>query len=206
MIDAQGNRTTVVPYTASGLDLTLNLGSGNAYTLNTGSGVVIGDLAAGDPITWVEFFNQNAGPDTPYNLYIGSLTHQILGSTTESFSQSLSLTRAAGQTDGIDDTWWGLYGITGSDRVAADDPDGDGFTNAQEYALGTDPKNAGSTFKVGEMTRSGTNLTISWPSVAGKRYQVQTATQLGANSWQNAGEVVTPSGRWLPPVFQEPVR
>ena len=96
-------------------------------------------------------------------------------------------------TDGIPNAWWTQYFGTTAGVSASLDSDGDGFTNAQEYALGTDPKNAGSTFKVGQMSRSGTSLTISWPSVAGKKYQVQTATQLGANSWQNAGEVVAPN-------------
>jgi hypothetical protein len=61
----------------------------------------------------------------------------------------------------------------------------------QEYALGTDPKNSASTFRVGEMTRNGTSLTITWPSVVGKTYQVQTATSLSTVSWANAGNPVT---------------
>ncbi|NCZ97027.1 hypothetical protein EBZ02_07755 [bacterium] len=127
------------------------------------------------------------------NVYFGAMTHTRSLQESGSNSVSAATLTYIPTTDGIPDNWWMGYGIPEGNRFALADPDGDGFTNAQEYALGTDPKNAGSTFKVGEMTRSGTNLTISWPSVAGKKYQVQTATQLGANSWQNAGEVVTPS-------------
>jgi len=95
-------------------------------------------------------------------------------------------------TDGIPNSWWTQHFGTTSGVSASADSDGDGFTNTQEFALGTDPKSAASTFQVGEMTRNGSSLTVTWPSVAGKRYQVQTAAQLSPNSWQDAGAVVTP--------------
>jgi hypothetical protein len=148
---------------------------------------VSGNLIEGDAIAWIEFFNQNAGPDTPYNLYIGRLTHRILETATESFSEPMSLTRASSQTEGIDDTWWALYGITGSNRLAADDPDGDGFSNAQENALGTSPVDASSTFKVGGIERSNNVLKVTWPAVAGKNYQVQKRASLSAGSWPTNG-------------------
>jgi hypothetical protein len=155
---------------------------------------VSGNLIEGDAIAWIEFFNQNAGPDTPYNLYIGPLTHRILGTATESFSEPMSLTRASSQTEGIDDTWWALYGITGSNRLAADDPDGDGFSNAQENALGTSPVDASSTFKVGTIDRTGNTLSITWPSIAGKKYQVQKRASLSSGDWVDSGSQVTASG------------
>jgi hypothetical protein len=187
VLDALGDRATSIPYTAGGLDLTLSLGASNAYVLNTGNGLVSGNLIEGDAIAWIEFFNQNAGPDTPYNLYIGRLTHRILETATESFSEPMSLTRASSQTEGIDDTWWALYGITGSNRLAADDPDGDGFSNAQENALGTSPVDASSTFKVGGIERSNNVLKVTWPAVAGKNYQVQKRASLSAGSWPTNG-------------------
>ena len=94
-------------------------------------------------------------------------------------------------TQGIPDSWWNQYFGTTSGVSASADSDGDGFTNAQEYALGTDPKSAASTFKVGEMTRNGNSLTIMWASVPGKIYQVQTTAELTSGVWQNAGSTVT---------------
>ena len=188
--DAETNRPTTIGYTDQGLDLALSLGADNAYTLNTGSGSVSGSLAAGSSIAWMEFFNQNAGPDTPYNLYIGAMTHHIFGSSIETFSDTLSLNTVEALVDGIADSWWTGYGITGADRVATNDPDGDGFTNAQEHALGTSPVDASSTFKVGGIARTNNTLTVTWPAVAGKTYQVQKRSSLAAGSWPTNGSGV----------------
>jgi len=194
VVDASGDRSTSVGYAADGLDLVLSLGTNNAYTLNTGKGSITGNLAPGSLIAWMEFFNQNAGPDTPYNVYLGDMTHHISGSSTQSFSANLSLSRAEPLIDGIADSWWASYGITGPARVAANDPDGDGFTNAQEHALGTSPVDASSTFKVGNIERSGNTLSITWPSIAGKKYQVQKRASLSSGAWENSGAQVTAVG------------
>ena len=190
--DATTARDSGWGYTSSGLTLTLTLNSSNTYTFSNGATNLNGTLAsAGGAISRLILENKYAS--NANNVYFGAMTHTRSLQESGSNSVSAATLTYIPTTDGIPDNWWMGYGIPEGNRFALADPDGDGFTNAQEYALGTDPKNAGSTFKVGEMTRSGTNLTISWPSVAGKKYQVQTATQLGANSWQNAGEVVTPS-------------
>ncbi len=78
--------------------------------------------------------------------------------------------------------------------MAANDPDGDGFNNAQENALGTSPVDASSTFKVGTMERTGNALTVSWPSIAGKKYQVQKRAFLSSGDWVNSGSQVTAAG------------
>ncbi|MFM8888072.1 MAG: hypothetical protein ACKOKC_16860, partial [Chthoniobacterales bacterium] len=187
VVDAQGDRLTQIAYTDGGLDLSLALGASNAYTLNTGSGVVIGNLAAGGLITWMEFFNQNAGPDTPHNVYIGPMTHQVATAGTQSFTQNTTVIRdsSSGSTDGLPDTWWAQYGITGTDRVAANDLDGDGFSNAQEQALGTDPTSSASSFRITSIQREGTTNTVTWNAVSNKVYQLQGKPSLGALSWSN---------------------
>jgi hypothetical protein len=94
-------------------------------------------------------------------------------------------------TQGIPDSWWSQYFGTTSGVSASADPDGDGFTNLQEYALGTNPMDSSSTFKVQTIERTGNSLIITWSSVSEKKYQVQTATQLNPSSWQDVGEVLT---------------
>lgn len=77
VVDALGNRTTPIAYSENGLNLNLALGAGNSYIFSTGAGEVTGNLAAGEPIAWVEFFNQNAGPDAERNVYVGELSHTV---------------------------------------------------------------------------------------------------------------------------------
>jgi hypothetical protein len=94
-------------------------------------------------------------------------------------------------TDGIANTWWDQYSITGSDRVASADHDRDGFSNAQEHALGTDPTNNASTFRIISVERAATNTTVTWTAVGGKTYQLEGTPALGSLSWSNMAEPVT---------------
>ncbi|MFM8653921.1 MAG: thrombospondin type 3 repeat-containing protein, partial [Verrucomicrobiota bacterium] len=71
------------------------------------------------------------------------------------------------------------------------DPDGDRFTNAQEFSLGTDPMDPSSSFKTGAMSRDGNSVTISWSSVSGKTYQVQKRASLTSGSWVDVGGPIT---------------
>jgi hypothetical protein len=92
--DAEVERSTSTAYTEGGLDLTLTLGEGDAYTFNTGSGEFTGDLKSGGPIVWVEFFNENAGPDTERNVYIGEMTHTVVATGERTVDASASVTRS----------------------------------------------------------------------------------------------------------------
>jgi hypothetical protein len=175
-------------YTGNGLNLTLTLTSATAYTLSTGSTNITGTLATvGGAISRLVVENKNAGPDTDRNLYVGSMNHTRQLSDSGTVTTNAPVVTLSSETDGINNGWWASYGITGANRVAANDPDGDGFTNAQEYALGTSPVDASSTFKVGNIERSGNLLTISWRSIAGKKYQVQKRASLSSGEWVNSG-------------------
>jgi uncharacterized protein (DUF1800 family) len=99
---------------------------------------------------------------------------------------ALALTaRASLDTNGnqLSDLWetqWGAVGL-----AAAADSDGDGFSNAQEAAAGTHP--------LSPMSRPGLALvpgpgqvSVQWPSLAGKRYTVLGAPALDA-AWTPLG-------------------
>ena len=86
-----------------------------------------------------------------------------------------------------------------------DDPDGDGLTNAQETALGTnpnvadtdgdgysdgvevrtgtDPLKASSRFAITSVSRTGDVVTIAWPSTEGVTYTVQGSPDLDTGNW-----------------------
>jgi hypothetical protein len=192
--DATAARDTGWGYTGNGLSLTVTLGAGNAYTFADGTRELTGTLAsAGGAIARLIIENKSAGPDTDRNLYIGAMTHTRPISDSGTISSTASTLTYNPTTDGIANSWWDQYSVPTGGRVAANDPDGDGFTNAQENALGTSPVDASSTFKVGTMERTGNTLSINWPSVPGKVYQVQKRASLNSGDWIPVGANVPAS-------------
>ena len=136
--------------------------------------------------------NKSAGGGN--NLYFGSMSHTRAVQESGSNSVTAATLTYIPTTDGIPDSWWIGYGIPEGGRFALVDTDGDGFTNAQENALGTSPVDSSSTFKVGTIERTANTLAITWPSIAGKKYQVQKRASLGSGDWVNSGAQVTASG------------
>jgi hypothetical protein len=64
--------------------------------------------------------------------------------------------------------------------VMTQDSDGDGMTDAEELYVGVDPTNKLSGFDIdgNSVGSSGTKVTISWPSAAGRTYSVYRGTSL----------------------------
>ncbi len=88
--------------------------------------------------------------------------------------------------DGMPD-WWEL--ANGTDpRVpdANDDPDGDGLTNLQEYFAGTNPHDAGSLFRITNLSlEPGTNsVTLSFLAVSNRTYSILGATNFISSPWE----------------------
>ena len=96
--------------------------------------------------------------------------------------------------DGIQD-WWMLQhfghptGQASDQSLAQDDPDGDNYTNLEEYHNGTDPRN----FDIGP-AMIWTAVEIGWKTVAGTNYQVQSTTDLASSNWDNFGSVIVGNG------------
>jgi uncharacterized protein (DUF1800 family) len=84
-------------------------------------------------------------------------------------------------SDGLSDVWEAAYGQGLSPNG---DPDGDGATNAQEAAAGTDPQKTTSVLRVSDITtpESG-RVRLRWPTISGKRYQLQASPDF--SQWQN---------------------
>lgn len=76
--------------------------------------------------------------------------------------------------DGIPDYWALQYGFNPLDpSVASQDPDGDGFTNLQEFLAGTNPTNPSSYFHVVSVASQGNNVVVTWAAGGGKTNMLQ---------------------------------
>ncbi len=81
--------------------------------------------------------------------------------------------------DGLNDGWEVRYaldplvvlGAHGTDG----DPDGDGFTNAQEQLAGTDPRDGGSLLKLTVVALAPSKHRLTWQAVIGRNYQLESA-------------------------------
>jgi hypothetical protein len=98
--------------------------------------------------------------------------------------------------DGLDDLyqrrWFPLF--TATEAGPAADPDGDTYTNLQEYqGGGTNPKSASAfpLVTLDRVTFSESGNTVVWQSVPGKRYQLQSRANFSGASWQNVGAALT---------------
>ncbi len=105
--------------------------------------------------------------------------------------------------DGIPDSWRLRYFGTVSNLLsqAGADADGDGANNWQEYVAGTDPLDAASCLRLSwaPASQTGAARVLRWPTVAGKRYILETSTDLYTPDWI---PVSTNSGSGAPIEFQ----
>ncbi len=77
-------------------------------------------------------------------------------------------------------TWLQSYGLPTDAADLYIDSDGDGMNNWQEWVAGTNPTNALSLLKVTTVANAVSGLTVSWQSVSGKTYFLQSSGNLVA--------------------------
>lgn len=71
------------------------------------------------------------------------------------------------------------------DAARTADPDGDGFNNEDEFAAGTDPRDATSVLRILQLTvQSPTQAVLGWRSVSSKSYVIETAGD-AQGPWSN---------------------
>jgi Bacterial TSP3 repeat len=97
--------------------------------------------------------------------------------------------------DGMDDAWEVANGFDPSNRAdAIEDADGDGFTNLQEYLAGTNPHDPNSNLRIQNVHQNTGGLGITFSSVAGKYYRLQTSTNLNGGVWTDVGAIISGTG------------
>ena len=102
------------------------------------------------------------------------------------------LARAVDQNgNGMSDVWEAAYGW---DRIPSADDDGDGQSNLEESGAGTDPSNPRSVHRIQSLSIEGDSVHLEWPTMAGKRYQVQVSASLDEATWHDVGSVLPGDG------------
>ena len=99
-------------------------------------------------------------------------------------------------TDGdeLPDDWEQQYFGSTTGAAASADPDGDGFTNLQEFLAGTDPTNAMSALRITFIATSSTNIVIRFASVTNKLYSIERTDILTTNVWTTVTNNVAGTG------------
>jgi hypothetical protein len=184
--DSIAARDSGIPYTNLGLLVTFELLASNQYRFATGTNVIQGSLGVGGPIARLVVTNFSAGSGTDFNLYVGEITRTAtvtnLTLTNVAAAAVVRLDNPDTDGDGLPDAWESEYfGSPTAANPAADD-DGDGFSNAQEYRLGTHPRDSRSTFQITTVASTGSVLAVTWPATPGRVYQVQSCSQI-AGPW-----------------------
>ncbi len=98
--------------------------------------------------------------------------------------------------DGLDDDFqranFALW--TSAEAGPTADPDNDNFPNSAEAASATNPNDAASRIEVQSVTQDLSGTTVTFQSVAGKKYQVSGRAQFGSGDWASVGSQVTATG------------
>jgi fibronectin type 3 domain-containing protein len=83
-----------------------------------------------------------------------------------------------------------------SNGIADDsaDPDGDGWSNANEFAAGTDPNSAASLLGITGLVLAEQDVTIQFPTVAGRNYRVEKSATLSEVAWETLQDNIPGTG------------
>ena len=159
------------------------------------NGVLTAGQGGTSPVLWVSRGAISGSGATVAFLDLGSgLVSSDLNRVQDAFAFSVDIgTALDSDADGIPDWWMNLYfghptGQAGDLSRAQDDADGDGLSNLQEYLAGTIPIDPSSVLRldVSSVVYPAGNVTLSWPAVPGKSYQVVYKDDLSDPTWLNA--------------------
>ncbi|MEO8616839.1 MAG: LamG-like jellyroll fold domain-containing protein [Luteolibacter sp.] len=162
---------------ATGYTLWRSLTSGSGYTVLAGGTTAVTNYADTSAINGTSYYYvvraTNAGGSS--------------GDSNQAFATPLSALQA-----------WRLatFGMIANTGNAADsaDPDGDGWTNQQEYISGTDPNNFFSLLKITTLGPSGNDMQVSFSSVSGRIYRVERSDTLQVGSWMTVQQYIAGTG------------
>jgi hypothetical protein len=122
---------------------------------------------------------------------VGNPAGQVSLSSTAATTQNIAVTGTVSAPGTPYDAWADSYGLNPATTGApTGDPDGDSFSNAQEFAFGTNPTQGNAALT--QASVAGGNLTVTFiERDSGVTYAVQNTTNLAAGPWNPAA--VTPT-------------
>jgi hypothetical protein len=168
-------------------------------------------FAFGANIGWINF-ESNGAP------HVDLATGKLGGSVYSANCGWISLSNAfavvqtdtiPGGTDsnanGLPDAWERIYfGALGVNPDA--DADEDGMSNREEYLAGTNPTNATDRLRITAFSGppGGTNVSLSWSSVATRFYAIQKTIDLAVPAWTDSGlGLISPGGSFTTRAFND---
>ncbi|MDP2896492.1 MAG: DUF3160 domain-containing protein [bacterium] len=138
----------------------------------------------GDRLTdekWTAMLESGTNPAQPD--WVSSFMHPVdsspVGGTEDSDGDRL--------LDSWEKSIWGGIDVVNDPNG---DYDEDGFTNEQEYMLGTNPADAASCFRVLEIQQWGSGTYLYWNTPPGNKYQILYSDDL--RTWQEWGTPISP--------------
>lgn len=97
--------------------------------------------------------------------------------------------------DGLPDSWQIKYfAANGAGRGPNDDPDGDGFSNYQEFRAGTDPLNGNSAIRISEIRIFNHDVSIRFQTLFGKAYRLERSVDPAGGLWVPVASFVPGTG------------
>lgn len=140
------------------------------------------------------YFSQTLTGKTSYEITLynahGNTVWSPLGNA---FRILVTVANPDGDNDGMPDSYEDANGLDKTVDDSADDDDGDGASNLDEYHAGTNPQNPNSVFRVTSLASSETSdeVTLGWKSVVGHTYSIHSSENL--EDWNEEVSAV-PSG------------
>ena len=111
----------------------------------------------------------------------------------QAFTTASVLVPVDADGNGINDDWEMQYfGQIGIDPNA--DPDGDGFSNLQEFLAGTDPTDPSSALRITSITTNGPDIVISFTTCSNKFYDAQYNDDLTTSNWSGVATNIPGTG------------
>lgn len=126
------------------------------------------------PVDWTYFSTHHfhEGSAGEWRVEINDQAQSATGSVLESGLILRGVPITDTDKDGLDDDWELLH-FTNLDQGPADDPDLDGYSNAREQVMLTDPAIEEIPFRVDPVAWNTRLVRLSWPGVAGASYEVR---------------------------------